>query len=141
MTSRSLLISATLAIFLSCKSDLYNRVAGYWSIDTIEFYDEPVYKSLIINTFSLDRSGGCTVPPIYWDKPHSDVTVGNWKLIGSDSLLIETFNPIFKGRYRFSFVKDFDNKLLYIHLENQKTRILARKGLWNFDSDENWGDW
>lgn len=134
------ILAATLVSVSSCRSELEKRITGYWSIDEIDFYGESIYKSLHINTFTLSNGGSCQIPSIEWDEPGSDQTQGVWKIVGEDSIHVKTTNPIFGGSYKFVFEKDYENKLLYVVLENDAVLIRARKGMWNFDADKNWGD-
>ncbi len=113
--------------FISCNpfsKTLDEKLDGAWAIEEMKYQNIPYKDSLSINTLFFDKGQLITLPPtLSQDK---EVTIYEMDE-QSRTLSILSQNPLFKGKYELTFVKNEEKQLLGIELKSRDTYLLAYK--------------
>lgn len=147
MRTLIILFLGAFALLSSCSDKLDKAMEGSWSIDTIYYkgYDVRVCLSLNVLTYHGNYIADLPVAHNRCEtviKNSTDRT-GSWEIVKSslpnDTIPLRmkfvTGNELFAGTHKIVFYKDLPNKLLKMEIYSDDLYIVARKGLFNFDSN------
>jgi len=128
-------------IFASCESKVEKTIEGSWSIDTLYYHEYDIRNCVLINVIDFEHFF-CELPTTesYCEGLVEYVREGQWEVEKTDSiplvLKIKTENAIFSGTHRVIFKKDEQNRLLKMELRSDDLYVVCRKGLFNYDKNE-----
>ena len=128
-------------IFASCESKVEKTIEGSWSIDTLYYHEYDIRNCVLINVIDFEQFF-CELPTTesYCEGLVEYVREGQWEVEKTDSiplvLKIKTENAIFSGTHRVIFKKDEQNRLLKMELRSDNLYVVCRKGLFNYDKNE-----
>lgn len=130
-----------LVTFACCKSKVERTLEGLWSIDTIIYKQYEIRNCILGNVIKFEHPS-CDLPTTesYCEGLVEYIREGQWEVEKTDSiplvLKIETKNMIFSGVHKMTFRKDEQNKLLKMELRSDSLYVICRKGLFNYDGNQ-----
>jgi hypothetical protein len=132
-------------LFSSCNlpKDKYIRkkLEGQWAIENFICGHSNYIDSFYVNFMVIEPNGYISLPE---GKNIAKDLKSEWILLtdeNNDSLIINSKNNLFDGKYSLKFIKDYDKKLIGFELRSDSTHIKAFKLLQDFKSDgEYWSD-
>lgn len=137
-----IVILTFLAVFLvSCRNESEYLIKGKWSIDTISYRENEVRGCFLSNIIEFkNEEVDLPIAENMCDSliKKANDRFGQWEMIDNSEkrkLKINTPNEVFSGSHSFRFIKDEKNKLLKIELKSDNLFIIARKGLFEYDSN------
>lgn len=140
------LVLITFCFFLSCKSDkerIMEKLDGAYAINKMTYDNLELGNTMTANMFSFDGNRMITFKPPIIKNQIGKNEVYKCELLsyGKDSIYIKmrTDNKYFASEFKVSFDLDYENKLLNLILESEKTQIHSSKFLQNFDIEKD--DW
>jgi hypothetical protein len=134
--STAIFVSSWL-LLLSCVKSPKSTVTGLWSIDSVSYEGRDIRTCLAINSIYFQKDK-VTLPALFCDEIINFKKDGEWSLKKTDerlALSIDSENAYFAGSYSVRFHKDEFNKLLKMTLTSNKTIIVCRKGLFEFEKN------
>ncbi len=103
---------------------LDEKLDGAWAIEEMRYQNIPYKDSLSINTLFFDQGQLITLPPTLSQDKEETIYEMDEQL---RTLNILSKNPLFKGKYEVTFVKNEERQLLGIELKSRDTYLLAYK--------------
>lgn len=134
-----------LILLFSCKmsvnqDNLKKKIDGMWDIYEMNYNHLDYKQELLINAFTVySKDNKITIPETTNYENEIFDNASKWDIVGKDSLVINSLNVAFNGRYKINFFKDYDRKLLGMELKSKNTYIKAFKVMQDFYIDgKNW---
>lgn len=144
MTKKLVIIALVIGCMTaSCKDKVKTTVDGWWSIDTL-YYQNYEIRTCLLGNWLIFNDDGSVKLPIPENRCSELVTEynekGNWEVLSNDngvlSIKIESKNTIFKGKHQIVFRRDEQNSLLMMEIKSGNLYVLCRKGLFNYDRNQ-----
>lgn len=118
---------------IGCERPLHHKMNGLWVIE--DFYEKDVdyLNTLSINTMTFTKEE-IDIPRVYVDSniknEHWKNEKAKWEIIGydhADSIIINSKNKLFHGKYELTFAKDkADNSIFAKLVAGDKVIILHK---------------
>lgn len=121
------LIFLLLCLLFSCNgsNNLEKNMEGLWQIEEISYQGENTMTALSINTISFRENSG-SVPRVGNFDRDEKIQWGVLQSGETDSIFIETDNPVFNGQYQILFATD-ENNSVFAKLISENTTMEIRK--------------